>query len=252
MRPRSELANAPLVTVVIPCYDLGAFLEEAVDSVLAQTLTQVEVMVVDDGSTDPATRALLDGFERPRTRTLRSRHRGVSGARNAAIREARGRFILPLDADDRIAPSYLEKAVLVLEKEPDVGIVECEAELFGERQGRWERPRFAMPDFLLGNTLAPASLFRVEDFHRTRGYNDNMVHGWEDFDFWLSIVALGRRVVRIPETLLFYRVRHDSRSSGMTRRRRGAAYARILANHPGLFARHPTILPRYAWRMLQP
>lgn len=252
MSPGVAMAKAPLVSVVIPCYDLGGFLEEAVDSVLAQTLADFEVLVVDDGSTDPATRALLEGFGRPRTRILRTEHRGVSHARNAALREARGRFMLPLDADDRIAPTYLERAVSLLEAEPDVGIVECEAELFGDRHGRWERPRFAMPEFLLGNTIAPASLFRAEDFRRTHGYNDAMVHGWEDFDFWLSIVALGRRVLRIPETLFFYRVRTGSRSAGMTRRRRRAAYARILANHPGLFARHPTILPRYAWRMLRP
>jgi glycosyltransferase involved in cell wall biosynthesis len=181
---------------------------------------------------------------------LRRPHAGVSHARNAGIAVARGAFILPLDADDRLRPDYAEAAAAVLASRSEVGIVECEAELFGERSGPWLRPRFSMPELLLGNTLLPCSLFRAADFRRTRGYDPGMQGGWEDFDLWLSLVELGLVAARLPETLFEYRVRRGSRSERMTPAHWRRAYARILRNHPGLFARHPLVLPRYFARLL--
>lgn len=247
---KRALMNAPRVSVVIPCRDDGRFLEEALASIAAQTLPAREVLVVDDGSTEAQTRQLFDSWSRSDARLVRLGPVGVSAARNLAIAQARGEFILPLDADDRIAPRYLELAVQPLEREPRVGIVECEAELFGDAFGPWTRPPFRMPHFLLGNSIVPAALFRKTDFERTRGYNPNMVHGWEDFDLWLSFLELGLGVTRLPETLFFYRQRPHSRSRRLGQERRTAcAYARILLNHKRLYARHPQILPRYAARM---
>ena len=242
--------SVPLVSVVIPCRDDGRYLEEALASITAQTLPGREVLVVDDGSTEAQTRQLFDAWSRSDARLLRLPAVGISAARNLAIAQARGEFILPLDADDRIAPRYLERAVDLLEREPAVGIVECEAELFGDVSGPWNRPPFRMPHYLLGNTIAPAALFRKADFERTRGYNPNMVHGWEDFDLWLSLLELGLGVARLPETMFFYRQRPRSRSRKLSQdRRTGWAYARILLNHKRLYARHPQILPRFGARM---
>lgn len=240
----------PLVSVVVPCRDDGAFLDEAVSSALAQGWEQIEVVVVDDGSTEPGTRWLLDGYERPGTRVLRLPAAGVARARNAGIAAARGEYILPLDADDRLLPGFAEKTAAVLAARPEVGIVDSEATLFGERSGPWQRPPFAMPQLLLGNTLLPCSLFRVADFRRTRGYDPGMERGWEDFDLWLSLLELGRIAARVPETLFEYRVRAGSRSHLMTPGDWRRAYARILRNHPRLFARYPQVLPRYLFRML--
>jgi glycosyltransferase involved in cell wall biosynthesis len=235
---------------VIPCRDDGRYLEEALASIAAQTLPEREVLVVDDGSTEAQTRQLFDSWSRSDARLVRLQPVGVSVARNLAIAQARGEFILPLDADDCIAPRYLERAVQLLEREPGVGIVECEAALFGDASGPWTRPPFRMPHFLLGNTIVPAALFRKTDFRRTRGYNPNMVHGWEDFDLWLSFLDLDMGVERLPETLFFYRQRPRSRSHRLAQDHHTAwAYARILLNHKRLYLRHPQILPRYSARM---
>jgi glycosyltransferase involved in cell wall biosynthesis len=242
--------TAPLVSVVVPCHDDGAFLEEAVASALAQELSELEVVVVDDGSTDAATRRLLDACEWPRTLVLRLPHGGVARARNAGIAAARGAFILALDADDRLRPGYASRTLALLEGRPELGIAESEATLFGARNGPWLRPAFSMPELLLGNTLLPCSLFRAGDFRRTRGYDPAMEQGWEDFDFWLSLVELGLTAARVPETLFEYRVRSGSRSDRMTPRDWRHAYARILRNHPRLFVRYPQVLPRYLLRML--
>lgn len=240
--------TTPLVSVVTPCRDHGRFLDEAVDSVLAQTLGDVEILVVDDGSTDPFTRQLLDRYDRPRTRVMRTPPRGPSAARNTAIAEARGEYILPLDADDRLRPAFLEKTVARLRDEPRTGIVDTEAERFGDASGPWPRPLFRMPHFLLGNTVAPAALFRRADFARTGGYNPNMSRGWEDFDFWLSLVALGLGVGRVGEVLFDYRVRPGSRSALLTHGDWRRCYLQVVLNHPGLYASHPLILPRLALR----
>jgi glycosyltransferase involved in cell wall biosynthesis len=242
----------PRVSVVIPCHDDGVHLEEAVSSVLAQSFDDFEIVVADDGSSDEATARVLRSLDRSRTTVLRLAHGGVARARNEAIREARGEYVLPLDADDRIAAAHLEKTTAVLDAGPEVGIVDCEADLCGEASGPWLRPPFSMPELLLGNTIAPCSLFRRADFERTRGYDPGMRDGWEDFDLWLSILELGRSVARVPDTLLHYRVRRGSRSDLMGRRRWPAAYRRLLWNHPALYARHPTILPRLLWKLVVP
>ena len=96
----------PAVSVVIPCYNQGQYLAEAVASVNAQTFTDWEIVVVDDGSTDPTTQRLLTAFTHPRARLVRSANGGLAAARNLGISHAAGRFILPLDCDDRIAPTY--------------------------------------------------------------------------------------------------------------------------------------------------
>ena len=94
----------PKVSVIIPCYNQGACLEEAVDSVLAQTFQDFEILVVNDGSTDEATIRMLGKYERPKTRVIHTDNQGLAMARNNGIREARGAYILPLDADDKIGP----------------------------------------------------------------------------------------------------------------------------------------------------
>lgn len=242
--------TTPLVSVVIPCRDHGRFLDEAVSSVLAQGVADVEIVVVDDGSTDPFTVALLERYDRPRTRVLRTPPRGPSAARNTGIAESRGAFLLPLDADDRLRPAFLEKTLALLQDDPGVGIVDTEAERFGALSGAWPRPEFRLPHFLLGNTIAPAALFRRADFLRTSGYNPNMAQGWEDFDFWLSLVALGRVARRVPEVLFDYRVRPDSRSARMTRGDWRRCYLQLVRNHPRLYASHPSILPRLGLQAL--
>src|SRR5690348_2571583 len=124
------------VSVVIPCFNAGEHLDEAVRSALAQTHADLEVVIMDDGSTDPATRRLLDGAAAwPRTRILRQANAGPSAARNAAIEAATGEFILPLDADDRIEPGYVEQAAAILQSRPEVGIVYCRAMKFGAESG---------------------------------------------------------------------------------------------------------------------
>jgi len=221
----------PRVSVVIPCYNQGQYLDQAVDSVLAQTFDDYEIIVVDDGSTDQTTVTLLDHYSRPHTRLIRSENRGVSQARNLGIDEAAGEYILPLDADDRIGPRYLEKAMAVFCARPEVGIVYCKAAFFGSRSGAWRLGQYNFPGILLGNTIFTSMVFRRDDWAAVGGYNTNMVRGWEDYDFVISLLEKGVCVHRLPETLFFYRFLPASRNQSLVSSDLVASHAQIFRNH---------------------
>lgn len=226
------------VSVVIPCYNMGEFIEEAVDSVLCQTFTDYEIIIVNDGSDEHATNLKLKDFARPSTTVLHTSNRGVSAARNLGIAEATGRYILPLDADDRIAPTYLEKGVEQLDHSPETGIVYCEAGAFGGASGSWNLPEFSLPHLLLDNLIFSSALFRRSDWQLAGGYRENMRHGWEDWDFWLSMMELGIGVYRIPEQLFFYRIRKGSRDRSLGYWRKIILMAQLVFAHRALYLRH--------------
>ena len=109
----------PKVSVIIPCYNHGEYLDEAVESVLTQTYQNFEIIIVDDGSTDQSTIDLLKVYRKPKTRVIRTDNQGLASARNNGIKEAKGEYILPLDADDKIGKEYLKKAVKILDENED-------------------------------------------------------------------------------------------------------------------------------------
>lgn len=226
----------PMVSVIIPCYNHGQYLDEAVHSVLEQTYQDFEIIVIDDGSTNEKTLEILETYDRPKTRLIRMSHQGLAKARNNGITACTGKYILPLDADDKIGCTYLEKAVGVLEANERVGIVYCKAEFFGEASGKWELPAYQFPSILHGNVIFCSAFFRKSDWAKVNGYNPNMIYGWEDYDFWLSLIELGRDVFSIPETLFYYRKRSDSMVTMMTCEQVMYSYAQLFRNHPRLYA----------------
>jgi len=242
------LSGSPRVSVIIPCYNHGQFLDETVDSVLAQSCTDFEIIIVNDGSTDPETLRLLEGYQRPKTTLLHTANAGVSAARNTGIGRARGRYILPLDADDRIGSTYLEKAVAILEARPEVGVVYCDEEMFGERQGKWDLPEYDPVAELFDNLIHPAAMYRKTDWATVGGYSNRFVFGWEDWDFWVSMSALNIKVSKIPEILYYYRVRSISRDHSMRLHHKIAMMILIILRHKRLYLQNAGSLFR---KMLQ-
>ena len=221
---------------VVPAYNEELTIVESLRSLLALRYPRLEIIVVNDGSTDPATVQLLSNFQRSKTVVIHTPNQGLAAARNAGIAAARGKYILPLDADDKIAPTYLEKAVAILEASEKVGIVYCLAEFFGARSGRWELPPYAFPAILLDNCIFCTALFRRADWLLVGGYNPNMLHGWEDYDFWLSLIERGREVYRIPEVLFFYRKSERSMTTELNQERFVFLYTQLFHNHAKLYA----------------
>ena len=110
MKGKMNMVDCPKVTVIIPCYNMGQYIDEAVDSVFAQTMQNFEIIIVDDGSTDQATTQLLSNYHRPNTRVLVTENQGLAAARNHAIRHANGEYLCALDSDDKLHPTYFEHA----------------------------------------------------------------------------------------------------------------------------------------------
>lgn len=233
-----------LVSIVIPCFNAGATLAETVASALAQTHPAVEVVIVDDGSSDPETLALLASAAWPRTRILHQENAGPAAARNHAIAASSGRYILPLDADDLIDPEYVKQAVAVLDAEPEVGIVYCRASRFGSENGNWDLPAYSLRELVIDNVIFVTSLFRRADWEQVGGFSQSLRHGVEDYDFWIKLVALGREVRQLDECLFHYRVGHVSRTTGFSSDRDAVVrtYAEIFRNNLAFFGRNAEFL----------
>ena len=202
--------DTPLVSVVIPCFNYGAYVAAAVDSVLAQTLQDVEIIVVEGGSTDGVTPGLLRAFERPRTRVLfRDEPHRVGDNRNFGISHAKGRFICCLDADDMLTPTYLEKAVFLMEYGA-YDVVSSSVRRFGAKDGidnaYYVMPIVTLAILLRHNQVTTAAVFRRDLWERSGGYEDsapNTPHLHEDWRFWIRLAAEGARIRNMHNDLLF-------------------------------------------------
>ena len=201
------------VSVVIPCYNYGEYLAEAVESVLASGYDNLEIIIVDDGSDDRETIELLDNFSRPNTRIIRQPHHGVVSARNNGIQEASGEYILPLDADDMIVPEFIRRAAAVLDANPDIGIVYSDYQYIGDRNTVAHAPVWDSLRLLYENLLINSSFFRKKDWERVGGYKKEMEQGYEDWEFWISLSEIGVTGYRIPEPFVYYRIHGDSRNT---------------------------------------
>ena len=232
--------TTPRVSVIMPVFDAGRDLERALRSVAAQTFVDRELVIVDDGSRDPTTRALLDGAAASGAATVhRTENRGPAAARNLAIERARAPYILPLDADDWLAPRCLERTVPALDADPAVGVVHTWVGLTGEHHGTWRTGPFEIPALLARCTVHVSSLFRREVWVRAGGFDPRFVEASEDWDFWLSAAAQGWRGHCVPEVLAYYH--RGPRSRERRARLPGAANRRmqtLVAKHRALYERH--------------
>ncbi len=226
----------PTVSVVIPCFNQGQFIDEAVDSVLAQSFSDFEIIVVNDGSTDELTNKLLDNYCKEKTQVIVTPNMGLAEARNTGITAAGGKYILPLDADDRIDATYLEKAVAILDNDPETGIVYCNARLFGAVETEWLLPEYSLEGMLLDNVIFCAAFFRKDDWLAVGGYDPGMIYGWEDYEFWLGLIERGRKVVRLKDILFSYRVASDSMVRSKEKWQKVAMFGRIYQRHQRLFS----------------
>lgn len=228
--------TSDLASVVIPAFNAEAFLEATVDSVLASTYPSLEVIVVNDGSTD-GTQRIVEDFARrdPRVRWFLQENRGTAAALNHAVSRSSGKYLLPLGADDLISSDYVEKAVAILEGNERVKLVYGEAEFFGERTGRWNLPPFDRHLLARKNIVYACAVFRRSDFDRVGGFCEEII-GREDWDFWISLLKRGGEVVRIPSVCFYYRIRANSRRIA-TRSRKRELIGILNRRHKAFFYR---------------
>ena len=225
----------PLVSVIVPMYNAAPFIGDTLESIIASTYRPIEVIIVDDGSTDESL-SLAQSFAQlhPEVQVLTQANAGVSAARNHAIRAAQGEYILPVDADDKISNTYIEHAVAAMNEQ--VRVVGCRAQFFGAQQGEWKLADYSPERLARMNMIHISSLFRRADWKRVGGFCEEEIYR-EDWDFWLSIMELGGEYVRLDEIGLFYRVQKNSR------RHTAKAQKRVIVD--AINRRHAAYIERY-------
>jgi len=199
----------PQVSVIIPAYNQGSYLAEAVESVLAQTYSNWEIIIVDDGSTDD-TAVVAQSFSDARIRYVYQENRGLSGARNTGIRHANGQCLTYLDADDRFLAQKLELLVKKLQEDATLGFVAGQAvpiDEHGNQIGKVfkKRPPENPAHWLLGNPLHVGSMMVRRSWQERVGYFDENLRSYEDWDMWLRLARAGCQMGWIPRSVSQYR-----------------------------------------------
>jgi glycosyltransferase involved in cell wall biosynthesis/SAM-dependent methyltransferase/Tfp pilus assembly protein PilF len=235
---RERIDNEALVSIIIPCYQQAEFLPEAIESVLGQTYTNWECLIINDGSPDNTSEVaneIIRKYTDRKIRLIETKNGGLPKARNTGMSSAQGEYLLPLDADDRIEPSFLEKAVAVLCSHPKVGFVYSDIQHFGIRNDLWRLPEFNAETMVhKDNVACVCSLMRKAMWEEVRGYNESMKDGYEDWDFWVGCIEKGWSGYHIAEPLFCYRKRAES-MLGSSNSKRPYLMARIVLNHPKLY-----------------
>jgi glycosyltransferase involved in cell wall biosynthesis len=224
------------ISIVIPCFNQGAMLREALASAeQARNANLVEVIIVDDGSSDAETTRILNEVAEAGYRVVHQPNRGVGAARNAGIRLAKGEFILPLDSDNRLRDVYLNEGVSLLKNNPSVGVIYTDAEYFGEKTGRWHVPEFNLLSLIRENFIDACALYRKKLWEEIGRYDEHMPWmGFEDWDFWLRVAVHGGSFVHLPQIGFDYCVRKDSmivQTIGFDSRRRRDSNVVITSSH---------------------
>lgn len=200
----------PILSVVIPCYNQGHFIKDALDSLARCDQSLFEVIIVNDGSTDAFTNTYLQELAAQGYHVIVQQNQGLGAARNTGVKAATGKYLLPLDADNSIYPAYMTTAIALLDANPDAAVVYGNANYTGDKSGTLVPGPFNLQRLMLGNYIDACAVVRksvVEEL----GYYDNMkIMGYEDWDLWLRIAFKGYRFIWVNQVLFNYRVTNAS------------------------------------------
>lgn len=200
-----------IVSVVIPYFNRESTIDDTINSLALQTLQNFEIIIVDDGSTDEASiRKLIEiKKENKKINIIHQKNQGVAAARNNGISKAVGKYIVCLDSDDMLEPTYIEKCTILLEANPGVAIVSSHRNDFGVIDESMENREYNPIELYSNNMVITAAQFRKNAWEHSGGYKSNI--GYEDWEFWLSLAEHGFWGKLIPEYLFLYRVAMSSR-----------------------------------------
>lgn len=203
-----KMKNA--VSVVIPCFNNENTILETIDSVMNQTYSNIEIIVVNDGSTDKSLE-LLKNIPNNKIKVLTQENQGPSPTRNKGAKLAKGDYLLFVDGDDKIAPTYIEECVNILDEDPSINIVYTKARFFEALDSEWKLPEFELSSFLTNNCIYISAMIRRNVFFDVGCFDENLRYT-EDWELWIHIIKKYGGVHRVKKTLFFYRKRNDNTS----------------------------------------
>lgn len=222
--------------IIIPCYNYGRFLSEAIESALAQTQPAAQVIVVDDGSTDNS----LEIARSYGVQVQQRPHAGTSAAKAAGICATDCDCFTILDADDNLAPNYLEETVPILESDPRVALVYTPMTLFGAAEGVVPARPFSLARLMGANYIHGSSLTRRTAYDETEGYANIQCVKYEDWHLFLTIAERGWRATPARSTMLYYR-QHSTSRNRTAGEDHELAVRQIILDHPRLYRPSPRL-----------
>ncbi len=202
----------PIISVIIPCYNSGEFLLEAIESVEKYYDKNIyEIVIVNDGSTEENTIALLDKLKKKSYKVIQQENKGPAAARNTGIINSQGKFLLFLDSDNKIRPDYITKGIEVLSKNKEIGVVYGNPVFFGGNTERHFKPKeFDLKSIVHGNYIDVCAVIRREVWEEVGGFDENRELSQEDWEFWIRVGKSKWKFSYIDEPLFDYRIRDSS------------------------------------------
>lgn len=200
------------VSIIVPCYNQAQYLNEALESVIHQTYQNWECIIVNDGSPDNTEEITKKWLQKDlRFKYLKIINSGVSAARNLGILKAKGTYILPLDADDKIALNYIELAIEAFSQNKSLKLVYCKAKKFGDVIGEWSLKPYSIKELARSNMIFCSAVYKKKDWELCGRYDSNMTTGLEDWEFWISLLKGGGEVRCLNTVGFYYRIKETSR-----------------------------------------
>jgi glycosyltransferase involved in cell wall biosynthesis len=205
----------PLVSIIVPCFKQSHLLDETLQSVINQSFTDWECIIINDGSPDDTEQVAKKWCKKDnRFRYIWKENAGLPAARNTGVKESIGEYILALDSDDILHEEYLIKTVAILKQKNTLGIVSCYRYFFnGKKENiiyEHKPSGSTYRNLMFENILMPSSLYRKECWEQVGGYDETMTDGFEDWEFWVSITKRGWNFEIIDDFLFYYRKAEQS------------------------------------------
>ena len=200
-----------MIYVITAVHNRYEITKKFISNLKKQTFSDYRLLLVDDGSTDNSLSILKDWAKKDnRVKVLHQENAGVCAARNEAIKNSKGVYILPVDADNILMPHFVSEAVNILDSNPNVKVVAPTIEYFGGRTGISKIPKFSLSLLARKNFIDVCAMYRRCDFERTEGYCSEII-AREDWEFWIALLKNGGDVVIVEDVSYKYRVLKDSK-----------------------------------------
>lgn len=236
-----------MVSVVISCYNDDKYIPDSVESIHNQTISNLELIVVDDGSNLATKRTLIGLLKKYDFTLISQNNHGQSKARNEGIKAAKGEYILVLDSDDFFEPSFSSKAINILIKNENIKVVTCHARKFYDDTDDTEvyiPGGGSLKDILFVNGAIGNAMFRKKDWELAGGYDEQMKSGFEDWEFYIRLLRNGGEIHVIPEVLFNYRIKKESTSTRANKIKHELFYT-IYKKHTDLYLNYSDELIKY-------
>lgn len=237
----------PLVSVILPCFNTHEYLGQAIASIRAQTVNDVEIIVVNDGSTNQDTLSYLLSLPSD-IRIITQNNKGLPAARNTGFKASMGRFVVPLDCDDWIAPEFIEKGLALLHEHPDDNAFAYSyIGLEGDQVGTL-RKNYNFFDQMFFNQIPYCILISKTLWEKSGGYDETMLSGYEDWEFNLRLGKVGIEGLVITQPLFHYRVRKQGMLQSVSLRRHSQLWRSIQNRHQSLYRLRNLVELWLIWR----